>query len=106
MAIAATWTLTNLSVPTSSTVLYTVPTTAPSYSRDLVLTNSGTTTIYVAFSTAGSQVATTTGSFAIPTGGTVLLTQCQVPTASTLYGLSPTNAGFISIGYGSVVSVV
>jgi hypothetical protein len=106
VAIAATYTLTNLSVPTSSAVLYTVPTTAPNYSRDLILTNAGTTTIYLAFSTAGSQVATTTGSFAIPTGGTVLLTQCQVPTGSTLYGLSPTNAGAVSIGYGSVVSVI
>jgi hypothetical protein len=104
VAIAAAYSLASVAVPTSSTVLYTVPTTTPSYSRDFIITNSGTTTIFVGFGT-GCSAAATTNSFQIPAGGTVLLTQCQVPATGIVYGISPTNAGVASFGYGSVVSV-
>ena len=108
MAIAATWVVNNFATggtSAASAQAYTVPTTAPSYSRDLILTNSGTVTIWVGLSTAGT-VATSVASFQIPTGGSVLLTQCQVPTGAIVSALSgQTATGLLSIGYGSVVSV-
>lgn len=105
MAIAATYALAGVAVPTSSTVLYTVPTTTPTYSRDLIITNSGTTTCFFALGT-GATGAATTQSFQVPAGGSVLLTQCQVPATGIVWGISVTAAGVASFGYGSVVSVV
>jgi len=106
MAIAATYTTVSTTGGSTAVQNYTVPTTAPSYSRDLILTNSGTLTTWVGLSTAGT-VATSVASFQIPAGGTVLLTQCQVPTSavvSSLTGVTATST--LSIGYGSVVSVI
>jgi hypothetical protein len=49
--------------------------------------------------------ATTINSFAIPSGGSLVLAQCQVPASAVLYGVSAgTSATYV--GYGSVVSVV
>ena len=106
MAIAATYTYSGLATGGSTAVQnYTVPTTAPSYSRDLVITNSGTVTIWVGLSTAGT-VATSVASFQIPAGGTILLTQCQVPTGAVLSSLTGVTAtSLLSVGYGTVVSV-
>jgi hypothetical protein len=105
VAIAATYVITNLAVPTSSTVLYTTPaSTVQTYIRDLILTNSGTTTIFLSLGTGASSAATTS-SFVVPTGGSVVLTECTVPNTAIIYGVSPTNAGALNIGYGSVVSV-
>ena len=107
MAIAATYTYAALATGGTSAVQnYTVPTTAPSYSRDLVLTNAGTITIWAGISTVGT-VATSVASFQIPAGGSVVLTQCQVPTGAVVSSLSgQTLTGLLSIGYGSVVSVI
>jgi hypothetical protein len=104
VAIAATYALT-VAVPTSSTVLYTTPaSTVQTYIRDLILTNAGTTTIFLSLGTGVSSAATTS-SFVVPTGGSVVLTQCGVPNSGIIYGISPTNAGVLSVGYGSVTSV-
>jgi hypothetical protein len=113
VAIAAQWVVNNAAVATTDTALYTVPTAAFAatagtylYPRDLVVTNSGATTIFVAQTTAGSPVSTTTGSFQVPSGGTVILSQCQVPAGSVIKALSPGTAGTASVGYGTNVSYV
>lgn len=110
MALAATY-QTTATVGTASTALYTVPASTAStfgYARDLVITNAGTPTILVGLTTSAGPSATTTGSFQIPSGGSVVLTQCQVPSAGVITGVTSTTAatGLASIGYGSVVSIV
>jgi hypothetical protein len=92
---------------TSAAALYTVPSASTasfgSYARDLVLNNSGTATIFIAANT-NTAAATTTGSFQIPAGGTVLLTQCQVPAGTIINGTCPTTTGYLSIGYAANVN--
>lgn len=108
MAISVAW-QTVVTVATSNGALYTVPSsTAASfaYARDLVLTNSGATTIFVNATGAGSPVATTTGSYQVPSGGTLLLTQCQVPNGAVVSALSPGTAGSLSIGYATNVAYI
>lgn len=113
MAINAQWVVNGGSVGTSNTALYTVPTAAFAatsntygYVRDLVVTNAGATTIFANVTAAGSPAATTTGSFQIPTGGTVILTQCQVPNGSVVSAVSPGTAGSCSVGYALNVQYV
>ena len=101
MAIAATWTVSNLSV-TSSAAIYTVPSTG--YKRDLVVTNGGPSALFVGLG-SGVTSGATTSSFQIPSGGSLVLTQCQVPASGIIYGISAgTSATFV--GYGSNVSYV
>lgn len=100
MAIAAKWTVNNAAVTTSAAQLYTTPTT---YQRDLVVTNSGTVACYVGLSTDGT-VATSAASFKVPGGGSVILTQCQVPTGAVLSALTGTGSTTLSVGYGSLVN--
>lgn len=102
MAIAATYVVTATSVSTSAVQLYTVPSTG--YNRDLVVTNAGTVTVFAGLSTSGT-VATSVASFQIPGGGSVVLTQCQVPAGAVLSALTGAGSGYVSVGYGSVVSV-
>lgn len=108
MAIAATY-LTTASFTTSA-ALYTVPTGTSAtyaYARDLVITNSGTVTAFVAVSPQATA-ATTTGSFAIPTGGSVILTQCQVPASTIVFGVQgvATTTTQVSIGYATNVAYI
>jgi hypothetical protein len=102
MAIAAKWSVTNAAITTTVSQVYTTPTT---YIRDLVVTNSGTTSCYVGLSTDGT-VATSAASFKVPGGGTIVLTQCQVPTGAVLSALTGTGSTTLSVGYGSLVSYV
>ena len=109
MAINAQWLVNSAVVNTSNTALFTVASATAStyaYSRDLVITNAGATTILVGLTTSGSPVATTTGSFQIPTGGTVVLTQCQVPAGAVVSAISPGTAGSASVGYALNVMYV
>lgn len=90
---------------TTSAALYTVPTSTAatySYTRDLVVTNSGTPTVFLAFGT-GSTAATTLISFAVPSGGSLILTQCSVPASSILWGISASGTGQVSIGFATNV---
>lgn len=108
MALAATYVTT--ATFTTTTSLYTTPASTSAtyaYGRDLVITNSGTASIYVAVGPAAT-LAVTTSSFVIPTGGSVLLTQCQVPASTVIYGVQSvaTTTSFASIGWASVVSVI
>lgn len=101
MAIAATWTVSNLSV-TSSAVIYTVPSTG--YKRDLVITNGGPSALFVGLG-SGVTAATTVNSFQIPSGGSLVLTQAQAPQSGQVWGVSAgTSATFV--GYGTNVSYI
>lgn len=103
MAIAAAWVV-NATAGTTVEQIYTVPTTPP-YSRDLVVANAGTVSVYVGLSTDGT-VATSVASFKIPAGGSLILTECQVPTGAVVSALTGTGNGLVSIGYASLVSFV
>lgn len=113
MAIAATWIVNDATVTSSASQFYTVPSTqvnnsgatVASYYRDLVINNSGTVSIYVGLSTLGT-VATTTASLAIPAGGSVVLTQCQVPSGAVVSALTASGSSGISVGYGTNVMYV
>ena len=102
MAIAATWVVANTSVTTTVAQLYTVPSTG--YKRDLIVT-AGTAAVYVGLSTDGT-VATSVASFKIAAGGSLVLTECQVPASAVLSALTGSGTSTLSIGYGTVVSVV
>lgn len=91
---------------TTTAALYTTSSTSLP-GRDLVITNSGAGTCYVACG-APTTAAVTTSSFVIPTGGSVVLTQCQIPASLKIWGCQDvaTNTQSVSIGYASVVSVI
>lgn len=101
MAIAASWAVNGTAVTTSA-ALYTVASTG--YKRDLVIANGGPSTLFVGLGT-GLTSAATTSSFAVPSGGSVILTQCQVPQSGIIYGVSAGTSA-TSIGFGSLVSYV
>lgn len=112
MAISVAWQTT--ASFTTTTALYTVPTAAFAatagtflYPRDLVITNSGTATIFVAVGASVTSAATTS-SFQVPTGGSVILTQCQVPAGAVVYGVQAvaTTPSQASIGYATNVAYV
>ena len=110
MAIAVQWqTVASIAATSTVSTFYTVPTTSAStfsYARDLVITNSGTSgTVFVCLSAAGAVTAA--AGFQIPTGGTVVLTQCQVP-GGAVVGVANTTATAIpvSAGYATNVSYV
>jgi len=101
VAIAASYVTT--ATFTTSAALYTTSTTA--YRRDLVITNSGTVGCYASAGTVVTSAATTS-SFYLPPGGSVILTQCQVPTSTIIYGVqyAATNTSQLSIGFASLVT--
>lgn len=91
---------------TGSTSLYTVPSSGNygTYARDLVITNSGTAQAYFSCGTASSASATAS-SFVVPAGGSVVLTQCQVPAGAIVYGIASA-ASQASIGFATLVTVI
>lgn len=106
MAIAVQYQTVVTAAATTSTALWTSATTG--YQRDLIVTNSGASTCFIAGG-PGVSSASTTVSFGVPSGGSIVLTQCQVPNSTILYGFaaaSPAGGLNVSIGYGSVVSVI
>jgi hypothetical protein len=89
VAIAATYTTAVTFTTAASQILYTVPST---YNRDLIITNGGPSTCFYSFGTGA-------------TGGSLVLTQCQVLASGIIGGIS-TGTSLTSIGFGSVVSVI
>ncbi len=87
---------------TSSTPIYTVATTG--YTRDLVITNSGTNLCYVTLGASSTGAAAATG-FAVPTGQSVVLTGQANAAAYKIYAYAAT-ATNVSLGWASVVSVI
>ena len=103
MALAVAYQTVYTSI-TSSAALWTSPTAATTpYVRDLVITNSGASLLYVAVGTAASSAAAATG-FGIPTGQSDR-PRGQLPASTIIYGYSAGTAA-ASIGYASVVSVI
>lgn len=100
MALAVAYQTTVTSI-TSNAALYTTSTTG--YQRDLAITNSGASFLYVVAGTSATTAAAATG-FGIPTGQTVIL-EGQVPNSTIIFGYSAGTAA-ASIGYASVVSVI
>ena len=103
--MAVTYVVTNAATGgTAATQLYTVPSSTSAtyaYGRDLVVTNSGTGTVFAGLSASGT-VATSVASFQLPAGGSVLLTNCQVPAGAVLSALSGVTAtGLVSVGYST-----
>lgn len=107
MAVAVAWQTVASVTNTAGTVYTTAANTAATfaYARDLVVNNSGANTIFVGLGV--SNVATSVASFAIPAGGSLILSQCQVPNNQPLTAICGVAAGSsISVGYASVFSAV
>jgi len=106
VAIAAAWQTVASVTTTAGTVYTTNASTASTYAygRDLVITNSGANTIFIGM--GASNVATSVASFNIPAGGTMVLTQCQVPGGVPVTALTGTGSSSVSIGYALNVSYV
>lgn len=105
MAIAASYFTAVTAAATTSTALYTTSTSA--YQRDLVVTNGGASTCFIAAGT-GVTSASTTVSFAVPSGESLVL-MGQAPNSTILFGFaaaSPAGGLNVSLGWGSVVSVI
>ena len=98
---------TTVTFTTNRCTVGTVPSSGnfSTYARDLVVTNSGTATCYVGVGPAVTQ-AVTTSSFAIPSGGSVILTQCQVPASTVVAGVQAvaTTTSQVSIGFATNVA--
>jgi hypothetical protein len=101
VALAVAYQTVITSVTNSSLALWTSPSTG--YVRDVVITNSGASTLFVSSGT-GVSSASTTVSFGIPTGQSLVL-EGQLPSSTIFYGFSGGTAA-ASIGYASVVSVI
>jgi hypothetical protein len=105
MAISAQWSASTAVTTTAATVYTTAAATVSSYLRDLVVTNSGANTIFVGI--GASNVATSVASFGIPAGGSLVLTQCQVPNATPITAICGLAAGSsVSIGYATNVAYI
>lgn len=107
MAIAVAWQTVASVTSTAGTVYTTSAATAATYgsARDLVITNSGTITVFVGLSAA--NVATTVAAYQIPTGGTLILTQCQIPNSLPVSAvLNGSGTGQVSIGYATNVAYI
>ena len=106
MAIAAQW-QTVASVTTTAGTVYTTnaaTATTFAYGRDLVVTNSGASTIFVGM--GASNVATSVASFGIPPGGSLVLTQCQVPGGTPVTAICGSGSSSVSVGYATNVAYV
>lgn len=111
MAISVSWAAT-ATLTTAPTCFYTVPSasTVPygAYARDMVITNSGSGTIFVAV--GGTTAATSVSGFQLPAGGSVILTQCQVPQGLFVSGAAASTATtstyLVSLGFGTNVAYI
>ena len=100
MAINAQWVASTQATTTAATVYTTAAATVSSYLRDLVITNGGTVGASNVFVGMGaSNVATSVASMSIPPGGTLILTQCQVPNATPVTAIAGSGTVPIYIGY-------
>ena len=107
MAISATWVVAGTAVTTTAGTVYTTAASTAatySYARDLVVNNGGTATIFVGL--GASNVATSVASFQVPAGGSLILSQCQVPQGVPLTALTGAGSSVLSIGYCSVFSAI
>lgn len=105
MAISVAWqTVATIATATTVATVYTVPTSGSygTYARDLAICNGGPGNAFVCLSVAGAVTAA--AGFQVPTGGTVLLTQCQVPGGAVI-GVANTTATAITVSVGYATNV-
>lgn len=105
MALVASYFTAVTAAATTSTSVYTSSATA--YNRDLVVTNGGASTCFVAVGPAVTAAAST-GSFELPAGQSIVL-MGQLPASSKVFAIQPVaSAGTlnVSLGWASVVSVI
>jgi hypothetical protein len=104
VALAANYFTAVTAAATTSTAIWTSSTSA--YQRDLVVTNGGASTCFVAAG-PGVSSASTTVSYAVPTGESLLL-MGQVPNATIVYGFAaaaPAGGLNLSLGWATLPSV-
>ncbi len=105
MALAASYFTAVTAAATTSTALYTSATSG--YQRDLVVTNGGASTCFISAGT-GVTSASTTVSFAVPTGQSLVL-EGQLPNSTILFGFAaatPAGGLNVSLGWASEVAVI
>lgn len=110
MAIAVAWQTVVTGITTSAnTTAYTIPSasTVPygTYARDLVINNSGTSTVFVCMNSAPSSPSSV-NCFGIPVGGSLVLTQCQVTAGYVVGAVAGAGTTSVSIGFATNVSYV
>jgi hypothetical protein len=108
VAISVAW-QTTATVSATTNTFYTVPASTSAtfaYARDLVINNSGANTLFVTM-TPASATCLSASSFAIPAGGTLLLTQCQVTAGNVVgVGCTGTLSTSVSLGYATNVAYI
>jgi hypothetical protein len=110
VAINAQWqTQATLVGGTNGTVntFYTVPSSTSAtfaYARDLVINNSGAQTLFVTMNPT-STTCTSAASFQIPAGGTIILSQCQVPGGAVVGVAVGGASGVTSVSLGYALNV-
>lgn len=107
MAIATQWVASTQATTTAATIYTTVAATVSSYLRDLVITNGGTVGASNVFVGMGaSNVATSVASMSIPPGGSLVLTQCQVPNATPVTAIAGAGTVPVYVGYATNVAYI
>lgn len=104
MAINAQWVAQTQATTTAATVYTTVAATVSSYLRDLVINNGGTAAVFVGM--GASNVATSVASFSIPAGGTMIITQSQIPNAVPITAIAGAGTVPVNVGYALNVAYV
>jgi hypothetical protein len=106
VALAVAYFTANTTAISTSTPLYTTPSTG--YNRDLVIANGSGAAVYVNTGT-GATGATTVASFIVPQNGYVLIGG-PVPVSTKIYAIPAAGAtaatGTVELGWASVVSVI
>jgi len=104
MAIATQWLASTVATTTAATIYTTVAASTSPYLRVLVVTNGGTANIFVG--AGASNVATSVASMVIPGGGSLVLTQCQVPNSTPITAISGAGTVPVFVGYATNVAYV
>jgi len=105
VAISVAWQTVATGITTSAATVYTTAAstaTTYGYSRDLVVNNSGTATVFIGI--GASNVATSVASFQVPSGGSLILTQCQVPNGVPVTAIAGAGTTSVSVGYATNVN--
>ncbi len=103
MALAVSYFTQLTNISSSALVPYTIPSTG--YYRDLVLSNGGTTPVFVSLGAAVTSAASTS-SMEIPAGQSIVL-MGQAPTSALMYAATGTGTcSTLQLGWASVVSVI
>lgn len=104
MAINAQWVAQTQATTTAATVYTTAAAATSPYLRDLVVNNGGTAPVFIGM--GASNVATSVASFSIPAGGTLILTQSQVPNSTPITAIAGAGTVPVNVGYAMNVAYI